>query len=183
MSEAATLERPAPWHNGGQSVMHNDCIHPHAPRAQRCKPCRDAALRARMAETAAARFWAKVDKTDTCWLWRAAAKSEGYGSFRVGQRATPAHRWAYEQARGPIPPGLDLDHLCRVPRCVNPDHLEPVTRQINILRGQGFAARNAVVTHCPRGHAYDEANTYIRPKGNRMCRACHRIDEARRRAR
>jgi hypothetical protein len=82
------------------------------------------------------------------------------------------HRWVYEQLVGPIPAGLVLDHLCRNPACVRPMHLEPVTQQENILRGQGLAAANAVKTECSRGHPYTEANTYRRPDGYRDCREC-----------
>ena len=78
-----------------------------------------------------------------------------------------AHRWAYEDKVGPIPEGLDIDHLCRVRACVNPGHLEPVTRAENIRRAA--AAKNA----CPAGHAYTEDNTYIRPGTvHRRCREC-----------
>lgn len=80
------------------------------------------------------------------------------------------HRIAYELLVGPIPDGLQLDHLCRVRNCVNPDHLEPVTGQENMRRGY-FGTK----THCPNGHAYDEANTYIfsNTRGrHRQCRTC-----------
>ena len=89
-----------------------------------------------------ARFWAKVDKTETCWLWTG-GQSAGYGRFGFkGRPNLGAHRFAYELLVGPIPPGLDLDHLCRVRNCVNPDHLEPVTRRENLLlRGGGPSER------------------------------------------
>ena len=75
------------------------------------------------------RFWNKVNKTEGCWLWTAAL-SHGYGRFGKGGAA---HRLAWEDRNGPIPEGLVLDHLCRVPRCVNPEHLEPVTHRENTL--------------------------------------------------
>lgn len=85
------------------------------------------------------RFWMKVDRTDTCWLWTASKTRNGYGMFGVsidGKVTTsPAHRWAYEMLVGPIPTGLQIDHLCRVRHCVNPAHLEPVTGTQNIRRG------------------------------------------------
>lgn len=86
------------------------------------------------------RFWPKVDKTPTCWLWTAAWMDIGYGKFRVGsmvdntRRLMPAHRWAYEQEKGLIPEGLELDHLCGVVQCVRPDHLEAVTHHENTRR-------------------------------------------------
>ena len=78
------------------------------------------------------RFWRFVAKTDTCWLWTGATAS-GYGLF-WDERQVRAHRWAYESEVGPIPEGLQLDHLCRVPLCVRPDHLEPVTGAENMRR-------------------------------------------------
>lgn len=91
-------------------------------------------------------------------------------------RGRLAHRVAYEQARGPIPEGLELDHLCRNRACVNPDHLEPVTHRENLLRADTFAARHAAQTHCVNGHEFTPDNTYIRtrPEGGRECRACRK---------
>jgi hypothetical protein len=130
--------------------------------------------------TALARFLAKVDlpdSTDDCWLWTGATtrRVNGYGRFSVAGRLTLAHRFAYEYVRGPIPVGLEIDHLCRKPPCVNPWHLEPVTRSINVRRGRAIErsiARNRAKTHCPHGHPYDEANTYVAPTGYRQCRVC-----------
>ena len=120
------------------------------------------------------RFWAKVEKTETCWLWTACKHRAGYGFFRVGGRNLYAHRWAYELLVGQIPPDLELDHLCRVPACVNPAHLEAVTPRVNTLRGLGPAALNSQKTHCPQGHPYDTENTFLRTSGRRLCRTCHR---------
>lgn len=80
-------------------------------------------------------FWSRVDKTDGCWLWTSTVVWNGYGQFRINNRRVYAHRFAYEQVVGPVPDGLD--HLCRNRRCVNPAHLEPVTRQENLRRGAG----------------------------------------------
>ena len=125
------------------------------------------------------RFWAKVEKTDGCWLWLGTRDRDGYGSFR-GSRSDEkvrAHRWSYERYVGPIPDGLTIDHLCRNPSCVNPEHMEPVTKGENTLRGNGAPARNARKTHCNRGHPFDEANTRIW-KGKRACRECGRLNQA-----
>lgn len=82
------------------------------------------------------RFWMKVNKTSTCWLWTAATQQKGYGIFGVGTgRTTPAHRYSYELHVGPIPEGMQIDHLCRVRSCVNPAHLEVVTPLQNVRRG------------------------------------------------
>lgn len=109
------------------------------------------------------RFWAKVDKTETCWLWTAGRNRDGYGLFssqRGGQRS--AHRIAYEWERGPIPDGLQIDHLCRVTSCVNPAHLEAVTGRVNMLRGFAPPAINARKTHCINGHEFTPENTFGR---------------------
>lgn len=127
-------------------------------------------------------FWAKVDKTGDCWLWTASTGSNGYGQVRKDNRPAPAHRVAYELTIGPIPEGLDLDHLCRVPTCVNPKHLEPVTARTNILRGTGPTAKNALKTHCLKGHPFDTANTYLRNGRHgiqRECRKCAALAMAR----
>jgi hypothetical protein len=78
-----------------------------------------------------------VTRTDDCWLWTGARTHAGYGLLTINYANHYAHRWSYELHVGPIPPGLDLDHLCRVRHCVNPEHLEPVTRKTNLNRGAG----------------------------------------------
>lgn len=132
--------------------------------------------------TALARFLDKVelpDSIESCWLWTGATtrRVNGYGRFSVAGRLTLAHRFAFEHAREPIPDGLELDHLCRTPPCVNPWHLEPVTRSVNIRRGTAIEksiALQRAKTHCPAGHPYTDGNTYIVPGSNahRQCRAC-----------
>ncbi len=121
----------------------------------------------------APRFWAKVTKTETCWIWNG-AKASKYGHGKFGKMK--AHRWAYEDAIGPIPEGLTIDHLCRVPACVNPAHLEPVTLAEN-LRRQGAAK-----THCPQGHPLSGPNLYRDPSGFRHCRICRKAADRRRKA-
>ena len=107
-----------------------------------------------------------------CWIWRWYVHSSGYGMLRSGGKARYAHRVVYEQLRGPVPEGLELDHLCRVRRCVNPDHLEPVTRSENLRRSPiTFAGRNARKTHCIRGHEFTPENTLMTRNG-RNCITC-----------
>ena len=127
------------------------------------------------------RFMEKVDVTDSCWLWTAQLSKDGYGRFGVrvtSQRYMPtnAHRVAYELFVGPIPEGMHLDHLCGVRNCVRPDHLEPVTPLVNVLRSEPPNR-----THCPQGHEYTPENTR-RVNGKRHCRACGYADLKRRRA-
>jgi hypothetical protein len=130
------------------------------------------------------RFWPKVDKTETCWLWNAGTNGVGYGMFWVDKDRgrVLAHRYAYELLVGPIPEGLTLDHLCRQPTCVRPDHLEPVTHRENVRRGNGWGGRKARQTHCLRGHELTEANIYRKPSRptSRECRTCMAEREAKR---
>lgn len=123
-----------------------------------------------------------------CWVYPVTDKLSGYGRSTQNPESRGAkgkqiitHRATYMHFVGPIPDGLELDHLCRVRACCNPAHLEPVTRQENVLRGISPVARNAVATACKYGHPFDEANTYVNPfTGGRQCRTCRRaIDRAR----
>lgn len=114
-----------------------------------------------------------IIRENGCWQWIGATERRGYGRAWERGRDVYAHRVMYERARGPIPEGLYLDHLCRNPGCVNPDHLEPVTNRENLLRGEGFGARNARKTHCVRGHALSGDNVRSHNHGTaRECRAC-----------
>jgi len=123
-------------------------------------------------------FWARVDRNGPtpdyapslgpCWLWTGSLNRLGYGNGRYDGRTMSAHRAAYTLLVGPIPKGMQLDHLCRVRRCVNPAHLEPVTQSTNMLRAR------SLITHCPQGHPYDEVNTYWH-RGRRNCRACRNV--------
>jgi hypothetical protein len=129
-----------------------------------------------------------------CWEWQGYTDKQGYGFIcvrRDGKKTTPSiHRYFYENLVGEIPDGAHLDHtchnkdescpggkICRHRRCANPDHLEPVTPEENILRGKGEAAKNAAKTHCPEGHEYSDENTYIEPKGGRQCITCRKVTQ------
>ena len=129
------------------------------------------------------RFWAKVNKDGPipsyapelgpCWLWTGGTR-RGYGRFGISHgQHVGAHCYGYLLQVGPVDPGLQLDHLCRVRLCVRASHLEPVTGRENILRSPiAPPAINARKTHCKRGHLFSEANTYIDSRGGRECRMC-----------
>lgn len=126
------------------------------------------------------RFWQKVGgghpNPTECWLWQGGITGAGYGLIAAGAPSSEqlaAHRVAYEIIVGPIPVGLELDHLCRVRHCVNPSHLEPVTHQENLRRSDVVTGLRSAKTHCPHGHPYDNANTSVR-NGRRHCRECSR---------
>lgn len=89
-----------------------------------------------------ARIWPRIEKTPTCWLWTGARVRNGYGTARIEGRNGVIHRWVYEQLVGPIPAGMQLDHLCRVRHCCNPDHLEPVTHTENCRRARASRQRS-----------------------------------------
>lgn len=126
-----------------------------------------------------------------CWEWTASRDAGGYGRVKAYGSMRVAHRVLYELLIGQVPEGLQLDHLCRNRGCVNPEHLEPVTRKENVNRGivaQVNGDRNRALTHCKRGHEFTLENTYIASTrlGNpaRVCRACHALHgrETRRKA-
>lgn len=143
-----------------------------------------------------ANFWAKVQRREPseCWLWTGSLMASGHAHF-VSVHGALAHRFAYATEVGPIPDGLELDHTCHSfdltckegnscmhRRCVNPAHLEPVTRAENQRRRHDLSeqaaatigARQRAKTHCPKGHEYTEANTYVDRRGSRNCRSCAR---------
>lgn len=120
---------------------------------------------------------------DGCWKWTYPLKrcpNGDYGSCHLNGQNMGAYRAAWILFRGPIPDGLTIDHLCRNTRCVNPDHLEPVTHRENVLRGEGLAAVNARKTHCIRGHEFTAENI-IRNGRKRACRTCVNVAQKRNR--
>lgn len=125
------------------------------------------------------------------WIWQGAKDSAGYARFHMtrvkGQGyAEKAYRWSYAHFVGPIPEGYDVHHVCEIPLCVNPDHLQALSRREHTLAAghRNVAAVNARKTHCKRGHAFDEANTYWFNGGrSRACRKCKAEVERQRRAR
>ena len=121
------------------------------------------------------RFLARVGADESgCWPWLGTILPHtGYGQFYWSGRKNPASRFAHLVWNGPIPPGWEVDHLCRTRACVNPEHLEAVDHRTNILRGETFAARQAAQTHCVNGHDFTEKNTY-RWKTKRYCLQCQR---------
>ncbi len=122
-------------------------------------------------------FGAKINKTETCWLWTGRIEHKGYGTF--GQ--TGAHKISFELANGKVPKGLVLDHICRVRHCVNPDHLRIVTRGQNVLENSVSAcAINKNKTHCSRGHdfknhGYTYKSSRYPDKIHRGCYLCRNL--------
>jgi hypothetical protein len=130
-----------------------------------------------------ATFVSKVspEPNSGCWLWAASVNNSGYGTYWNGSQCHTAHRFCFETVLGPHP-NCDLDHLCRVRCCVNPAHLEPVTRKINCLRGVGYGKFNRRKTHCPKGHPLEGVNLeVIKASGSqhqrRRCIICRNANQ------
>ena len=133
------------------------------------------------------RFFDKVNKTETCWLWTGSTNHKGYGQFAKYQgKHIFAHRWSYQYHIGDIPNGLVIDHLCENKLCVNPDHLEAVTNKENLRRGkvgQKNAEKHRSKTHCRNGHEYSDENTMMvyreKARNNVLTRRCQVCYDAR----
>ena len=115
-----------------------------------------------------------IDPETGCLLWTGTLNNGGYGEIKANGRTSKVHRVMWQMLEGPIPDGMELDHLCRVRSCASIAHLEVVTRQVNTLRGESPAAAHARQTHCDSGHEFDLVNTYWAPNGQRFCRTCTR---------
>jgi len=128
------------------------------------------------------RFWSKVDVRgrNECWLWQATIVNSGYGRFWYQGKLELAHRVAYMICIGPIPEGMTIDHVrargCTSRACVNPAHLEPVSRGENVMRGDTIPAANAAKTHCVNGHEFTPENTIIHRRNGRRYRACRQCE-------
>lgn len=119
------------------------------------------------------RFAAKV-QVGACWQWLATTTPDGYGRFRDCGQLWLAHRWIWTHLYGPIPEGQSVDHQCRNPGCVNPDHLRLMPIYDNVMAGFSPQAINRRKTHCKRGHEFTAANTHRTSTGGRLCLTCKR---------
>lgn len=129
----------------------------------------------------AERFLSKVRLTSQCWWWTGTLTKGGYGQFRAKGRVVGAHRFMYEWWHGPIPDGLQLDHLCRNRACVRPSHLDPVTGVVN--QNRGLINQNAPKSACPKcGGSYDYEYTGTNGKQWRRCTKCFNAYRRQRRA-
>ena len=119
----------------------------------------------------------QTDPEGECWMWTGSKNDHmGYGRVTIRQEQFYVHRLSYELFVGPIPEGLVIDHICRKPSCLNPDHLRAVTQRDNAVTfgESGACALNSRKTHCKHGHPFDSSNTYVRQSGHRTCRICKR---------
>ena len=169
-------------YSGNLSLFSDHCLKNLTPRRPRilaiCPVCKTIFVKRNQSTACSpacrttAKFWRSVRKTDDCWWW-VGDRHKGYGRFAMPEQKLHffAHRYSYALHIGPIPDGYEIDHLCKQPLCVRPDHLEAVTRRENWNRGRSPSAVNRYKTHCKHGHPFDAENTrYV--KAGRYCYAC-----------
>jgi len=127
-------------------------------------------------------FFAKVadsSNPNSCWEWVGAKSSAGYGQMTLTndgvRRKEYAHRLSYREFVGQIASNKEIDHLCRNRSCVNPTHLEAVTRKVNNARGESPSAKNLRKMYCPQGHPYAGSNLCVSKEGHRFCRTCKNL--------
>lgn len=125
----------------------------------------------------------RLEPGSDCWLWTGALNAQGYGKIQADGRRLTAQQASYLLHHGVIPEGLEIDHLCRNPACVNPAHLEAVTHRENMLRGVNKAAERARLTQCKRGHPFVPPHVRRAPNGTRRCRTCETLTQRERRQR
>lgn len=122
-----------------------------------------------------ARLMSKVRISENgCWLWRAYRTKDGYGHFSIADRMLEAHRVAWELDRGAIPAGLEIDHICKNPSCVNPQHMELVTHAENLRRGDGWGGKHFKKQTCIHGHAMRRVFLPGAKRHRRICDECRR---------
>lgn len=120
-------------------------------------------------------FWSKVEVSDSgCWEWTASLDTGGYAQLGRGGKNLRGHRVAFQAAGNTLVRGLVIDHLCRNRKCVNPDHLEQVSNQENLRRGESPSAENSRKTHCKNGHPLSGENLFVARNSSRQCRICQR---------
>jgi hypothetical protein len=162
----------------GTLIARPEVSYPSAwKRKNTCSRACAGQLRERRKRPDPARYLAarsKAPNANGCIEWKGRTQF-GYGRAQYAGRQVQAHILAWEIHKGPVPEGLDLDHLCRNRRCLNPLHLEPVTLVENVMRGESPPAKNARKLQCDRGHDFDEKNTAVRPNGHRHCRTCRNL--------
>jgi len=116
-----------------------------------------------------------IDQTTNCWLFTGGKDNKGYGNVKVNKKVYKAHRFFYVWLRGQLKSELELHHKCENKACVNPQHLQPITKLNHNLLSDNICSRNRMKTHCKNGHLLSGDNVYRKPRGGRECLICKRI--------